>query len=137
VAFERRCGETIWSGWRSAEFPETGATLLLLHGTGGARHSWTPVLERLDPSIGVLVPDLSGHGATRCFGHSRHGLNDIAAELLELLRAEGLARLDLVAGHSAGAALALTLALGRPDGLRIQALLGIAPSLVPPPRCTR
>ena len=29
-------------------------------GTGGARHSWAPVLEQLDPTIGVLVPDLSG-----------------------------------------------------------------------------
>ena len=133
VAFERRCGETIWSGWRSAEFPESGSTLLLLHGTGGARHSWTPVLERLDPSIGVLVPDLSGHGATRCFGHTRHGLEDLARELLELLRAEGLARLDLVAGHSAGAAVALVLALSRPEGLQIGSLLGVAPSLVPPP----
>lgn len=133
VAFERRCGETLWSGWRSAAFPETAATLILLHGTGGARHSWGPVLERLDPAVGVLIPDLPGHGATRCEGHSRHGLDDMAGELLDLLRAEGLDRIDCLAGHSAGAAVALSLALRDRTGLRIGSLLGIAPSLVPPP----
>jgi len=133
IAFERRCGETVWSGWRSAELPDARAILVLLHGTGGARHSWAPVLNRLDPSIGVLVPDLSGHGATRCFGHSRHGLDDIASELLDLLRAEGLARIDLIAGHSAGAAVGLALALREHSGLNIGAVLGITPSLVPPP----
>ncbi len=133
VAFERRCGETVWSGWRSAELTESAATLVLLHGTGGARHSWTPVLERLDPSIGVLVPELPGHGATHCTGHARHGLDDMATELLELLRAEGLQRIDLIAGHSAGAAVALALALGERTGLNIRSLLGITPSLVPPP----
>lgn len=133
VAFERRCGETLWSGWRSAELPEAAATLVLLHGTGGARHSWAPVLEHLDPSVGVLIPDLPGHGATRCIGHSRHGLDDMAHELQDLLRAEGLERIDCLAGHSAGAAVALALALRKGTGLRIGSLLGIAPSLVPPP----
>jgi magnesium chelatase accessory protein len=133
VAFERRCGETLWSGWRSAELPEAAATLVLLHGTGGARHSWAPVLEHLDPSVGILIPDLPGHGATRCVGHSRHGLDDMAHELQDLLRAEGLERIDCLAGHSAGAAVALALALRKGTGLRIGSLLGIAPSLVPPP----
>ena len=133
VAFDRRCGETIWSGWRSAALAESRAVMLLLHGTGGARHSWAPVLEQINPNLGVLAPDLPGHGATRCFGHTRHGLDDVASELLALLAAEGLERIDLIAGHSAGAAVALALALRERSGLSIGGVLGITPSLVPPP----
>lgn len=62
VAFNRRVGEVRWAGWRSASLGEGQRTALLLHGTGGARHSWGPMLERLDPAIAILAPDLPGHG---------------------------------------------------------------------------
>jgi len=133
-------------------------SLLLLHGTAGSSHCWQPLLERLDPEVGVLVPDLPGHGASRCHRHSRHGIEDMAADLAELLHGLGYNKVDVVAGHSAGAAIALALALGSPAGchgasgdgsrqaggaqapsrtgargLIVGTVLGIAPSLVPPP----
>jgi len=62
----------------------------------------------------------------------------MADDLAHLLRALGYREVRLIAGHSAGAAVALSLALGRPQGqgeapLRVGGVLGVAPSLVPPP----
>ena len=133
VTFARRTGATQWAGWRSAELGASRRVALLLHGTGGARHSWAPVLDHLDPTIGVVVPDLPGHGATVCGTHPRHGLRDMAHDLLELVDAEGLSRIDLIVGHSAGAAVGLELMLAAPATLTVSGCLGIAPSLVPPP----
>ncbi len=134
VAFGRQVGGTRWRGWRSAELGRSDRPkVLLLHGTGGARHSWLPVLSRLGSLAEVLVPDLPGHGTTACDAHSRHGLAEMAGDLLALLDAEGLQRIDLIVGHSAGAAAALELALQATGKVDIGAVLGIAPSLVPPP----
>lgn len=133
MPFAQRTGATDWSGWLGRADRPDAPTLLLLHGTGGARHSWAPVLARLRPGIRVIAPDLPGHGDTRCAAHARHGLEDMAEDLLGLLAAQGVARLDLVAGHSAGAAVAIWLALQAPKTLDIGRILGIAPSLVPPP----
>lgn len=133
VTFARRTGGTQWSGWRSADLGSNRSVVLLLHGTGGARHSWAPVLEHLDPSIGVLAPDLPGHGLSACDAHARHGLRDMAADLIALIEAEGLSRIDVVVGHSAGAAVALELVVEAPVTIEVDAVLGIAPSLVPPP----
>ena len=133
VPFEQRTGAADWSGWSARPDRPDAPTLLLLHGTGGARHSWAPVLAALRPDIRVIAPDLPGHGDTRCTAHSRHGLDDMAEDLLGLLAAQGVGRVDLVAGHSAGAAVAIWLALKAPQALHIRQVLGIAPSLVPPP----
>jgi len=123
--------------------------LLLIHGTAGSSHCWRPVLEKLGSAISVLVPDLPGHGQTVCARHHRHGIEEMAADLAALLAELGYARVCVVAGHSAGAAIALELALAaasRPGdaganrahgpslpAIEIGAILGIAPSLVPPP----
>jgi magnesium chelatase accessory protein len=63
----------------------------------------------------------------------------MADDVRGLLVGMGLARVDLVVGHSAGAAVALRLALsaGQPGNPAIGAVLGIAPSLVPPPALYR
>lgn len=90
-------------------------------------------MEQLDPAIGVLIPDLPGHGNTLCPAHARHGLKDMASDLLELIAAEGITHIDLVVGHSAGAAVALELVLAAQPALSFGSVLGIAPSLVPPP----
>ena len=39
-----------------------GPSLLLLHGTGAATHSWRDVLPRLATRFRVVAPDLPGHG---------------------------------------------------------------------------
>jgi pimeloyl-ACP methyl ester carboxylesterase len=42
----------------------SGPPLVLLHGLGGERHVWEPVLERLAAERELIVPDLPGFGAS-------------------------------------------------------------------------
>jgi magnesium chelatase accessory protein len=166
-AFDLEVQGCAWSGWRSARQlvpgsptqaasphgsgadlasknggPENAQSpvVLLLHGTGGSRVSWRPVLNELlkshsagpssRPDPQLLVPDLPGHDATHCSRHSTHGLREMADDLQSLLQALGVHKVDLVVGHSAGAAVAIWLSL---LGVPIKKILGVAPSLVPPP----
>ena len=169
-AFDCQVQDCAWSGWRSAGrgaplgeamAPNNGSNsdtatatatatgrseqgprpfVLMLHGTGGSRVSWRPVLNVLKgyeadhngkaDGFNLLVPDLPGHDATHCGRHSTHGLREMADDLQSLLQHLGIQQLDLVVGHSAGAAVAIWLSL---LGVPIKKILGVAPSLVPPP----
>ncbi len=109
----------------------SGPTVLLLHGTGGSAHSWAALLPALAAQATVVVPDLPGHGFTTGATLADLTLPRIAQHLLALLAALKLPAPALVAGHSAGAALALRLALDGPGPA--PRVLGFAPSLVAPP----
>jgi magnesium chelatase accessory protein len=138
-AFDLEVQGCAWSGWRSTG-KAAAPLVLMLHGTGGSRVSWRPVLNELlkshsagpssQPDLQLLIPDLPGHDATHCARHSTHGLREMADDLQSLLQALGIQQVDLVVGHSAGAAVAIWLSL---LGVPIQKILGVAPSLVPPP----
>lgn len=92
-----------------------GPTLLLIHGTGSATHSWRDLAPRLAERFSIVAPDLPGHGFTESPGAPGLSLPGMAAGLAELLAALEV-RPDLVAGHSAGAAIAARLCLdGRID----------------------
>ena len=90
-----------------------GPTLLLLHGAGGATHSWRDLLPILARDYRVVAPDLTGHGFTRAGTRTRSGLRPMTEDLSRLMAAGGWVP-DAIIGHSAGAALALALALDRP-----------------------
>jgi magnesium chelatase accessory protein len=96
-----------------------GPTLLLLHGTGAATHSWRGLLPLLARQFNVIAPDLPGHGFTTAPLPAAHSLPSFAA-LIAALLAKLDARPSLVVGHSAGAAIAARLCLDgtiAPDGL--------------------
>ena len=89
-----------------------GPTLLLLHGTGAATHSWRDMAPRLARDFTVVAPDLPGHGFTDTpagEGLSLPGMARGLAALLAALRVEP----TFAAGHSAGAAIALRMAVDR------------------------
>jgi len=86
-----------------------GPDIVLLHGTGASAHSWRDVAAILATKARVIVPDLPGHGFTRLGTRTRSGLDEMAADLGSLIADQGWAP-HLIAGHSAGAALALRLA---------------------------
>jgi len=87
-----------------------GPALLLLHGTGAATHSWRDLAPRLAPHFTVVAPDLPGHGFTATPPLRGLSLPGMAKSLAALLAALGVAPV-LVAGHSAGAAIAARMCL--------------------------
>lgn len=92
-----------------------GPDLLLLHGAGGAGHSFRGLAPLLAPRFRLIVPDLPGHGYTRPGRRDRFGLDPMAEDIGHLLDRLGAAPAAAL-GHSAGAALALRLAEARPLG---------------------
>ncbi|MCE6960426.1 alpha/beta fold hydrolase [Cereibacter sphaeroides] len=86
----------------------SGPALLLLHGAGGASHSWRNLAPLLTPKFRILAPDLPGQGFTKA-GQRRFSLDAMAEDLARLSAAEEWFP-TVILGHSAGAALALRLA---------------------------
>ncbi|WP_439595539.1 alpha/beta fold hydrolase BchO [Falsiroseomonas sp.] len=87
-----------------------GPVLLLLHGTAAATHSWRDLIPLLARDFTVVAPDLPGHGFSDSVPTARLSLPGMAASVAALLGVLGL-RPVLAAGHSAGAAILLRMAL--------------------------
>lgn len=88
----------------------SGTPLLLLHGTGASVHSWRGLMPLLARSHDVIAMDLPRHAFTT--GHDAYAMSLPAmarevAGVLETLEVTPQA----IIGHSAGAAIALQLAL--------------------------
>ncbi len=106
---------------------------LLLHGTGASAHSWRALAPLLQArGFEVIAPDLPGHaftslppergpGADLC---TLPGMARGVAALLSVLQR----RPALLVGHSAGAAIAVRLAL---DGLAARTIVSINGALLP------
>lgn len=103
-----------------------GPTFLLLHGTGAASHSFSPLLPLLAKHARVIVPDLPGHGFTGA-GSGRHTLPGMARALSELCKTLGSVP-DVIIGHSAGAAIALRMVL---DGASPAQVIAVNGALTP------
>ncbi|MEO0763416.1 MAG: alpha/beta fold hydrolase BchO, partial [Pseudomonadota bacterium] len=110
--------------WRVVRRGDRGPRVLLLHGAGASAHSWQGVMERLAPDHRLLAPDLPGHGFSDLGPGGRQSLPVMAAGVAALIDALE-APPDLIAGHSAGAAIALRLTLdGRAAPRAIYAVNG-------------
>lgn len=96
-----------------------GPALLLLHGTAAATHSWRDLMPLLAEHFTVVAPDLPGHGFTQPVTGPRLSLPGMAASVGALLQVMQV-KPTLVAGHSAGAAILLRMALDQriaPDAI--------------------
>ena len=101
-----------------------GTPILLLHGTGAATHSWAGLLPLLATRFQVIAPDLPGHGFTAAPSAAGMSLPGMAG-LIGALLAQLEVRPTLVAGHSAGAAIGVRMALdGMIDPDRLYSLNG-------------
>jgi pimeloyl-ACP methyl ester carboxylesterase len=98
--------------------------LVLIHGAAGHHLFWPPEIRRL-PGWEVYAVDLPGHGGSLPPAESTVG--GYADRLGDWLRGLGLAEVVL-AGHSMGAAIALTLAL-RLESVAGLVLIGAGASL--------
>jgi magnesium chelatase accessory protein len=95
--------------WHVQEFG-SGPTLLLIHGTGAATHSWRGLAPLLARRFTVIAPDLPGHGFTSSPPFVEFSLPAMAAALVALLRVLK-APPAIAVGHSAGAAILARMAL--------------------------
>ncbi|HEU4457695.1 MAG TPA: alpha/beta fold hydrolase BchO [Methylibium sp.] len=93
--------------------PANAPRVLLLHGTGASTHSWREVAPALALRHEVLAIDLPGHAFTSAGPPGAHTLPGMAAAIAALLRTIDFVPASIV-GHSAGAAVAVRMAL---DGL--------------------
>ena len=112
----------IWPHREASTFVRTGAArwhvqrmgagppLLLLHGTGASVHSWRGLMPLLAKSHEVIAIDLPRHAFTT--GHDAYAMSlpAMAREVARLLEALKVTPAAII-GHSAGAAIALQLAL--------------------------
>lgn len=112
-----------------------GPVVLLVHGTGGSAHSWQHAMPGLAERGTVIAIDLPGHGfsnvtpAADATGriYALEGMAHAVRSLLDTIEVHPA----VAAGHSAGAAVLVRMALhGLLPGCR---LLGFNPALVPPP----
>lgn len=105
--------ETAGLRWHVQEMgPQNAPVLLLLHGTGASTHSWRHVLPLLARHYRVLAIDLPCHGFTRPLSPadlSLQGMTRSIAALLDNLQVTPA----MIAGHSAGGAIAVSLAAAR------------------------
>ncbi len=115
-------------------------TLILLHGTGASTHSWADLIEPLTGFACVINVDLPGHGFTRGATPAMLTLPGMARELDRLLQAMKISGAVVFIGHSAGAPLAIEWVLNHgkvadpvPDTIDTRHIIGLNPSLVPPP----
>jgi magnesium chelatase accessory protein len=109
--------------------PARGAPeLLLLHGTGASTHSWRGLAPLLARHAGVIAVDLPGHGFSSAARGDGATLGGMARGLGWLLREIG-ARPSVLVGHSAGAAIAVRMALDHPQ--RHRCVIGLNAALLP------
>ncbi len=106
-----------------------GPPILLVHGTGAATHSWRDIAPRLARDFTVIAPDLPGHGFTETPGGDGLSLRGMARGVGALL-----AKLDIepavAVGHSAGAAIAVRMAM---DGRFVGGVVSLNGALQPFP----
>jgi pimeloyl-ACP methyl ester carboxylesterase len=99
-----------------------GEPLVLVHGLGGAASNWLALAPLLLPGRRVLVPELPGHGGSAPLPGTPR-LDTYADSLGTLLEGEGAAGF---VGHSFGGAVALRLAIRRPEIVSALVLAGAA-----------
>ena len=100
-----------------------GPTVLLIHGAGAnAREFELTLIPRLASTHRVMTPDRPGHGYSDKVPEA-HTLRVQAAQMASVLDSMPSAQPVTVVGHSYGSAVALRLALDRPDLVRSLVLL--------------
>jgi magnesium chelatase accessory protein len=98
--------------------------LLMIHGAGGATHSFRHLIPLLSADYRVVAIDVPGQGFTVPGLRRRFGLDEMAADIAALCTQEHWQPFAII-GHSAGAAIALRLA----EIMPVRAVIGINAAL--------
>ena len=99
--------------WHVQQFgpaPCDAPVIVLLHGTGSSSHSWRDVAPLLALRYCVIVMDLPGHAFTTMPSNAEQSLSGMARNVAALLDTLKISP-TVIAGHSAGAAVAARMIL--------------------------
>jgi len=109
----------------TAQGPEDGLPLVLIHGSVVSKESWLPQLEELSDTYRVIAVDLPGHGSLAGipFSYER-----TAGILLKVIRRE-TDQPVVLAGLSLGAYAAIEFTAAYPDLVQLLILSGCRPRL--------
>lgn len=103
--------------------PRDGGVIVLIHGLGGQLQHYTyGMVDLLKADFRLIVLDRPGCGYSQVDGNKGASLGDQARMIDELLGHLGVEKAVIV-GHSLGGAVALRMALDRPDRVAALALL--------------
>ncbi len=103
--------------------------LVFLHGWGGMWQSWFPLIERLKTKFKIYALDLPGFGQSSI--ERPYSLHDYAHDVIDCIAQEKIKKPVLI-GHSLGGAIALKIALEKPEiasGLVLIGAAGVRPEL--------
>jgi esterase len=104
-------------------------TVLLLHGFLGSGKNLTTFAKKLstqNPSLTIVVPDLTGHGASPALPAGAD-LSTIAGDVLAMIQELHLPEPCWVVGHSLGGRVALAMFSRAPEAIARAAILDITP----------
>lgn len=104
----------------SGELSRDRPTLFAIHGAGGSHRAWGLLAGRLGDSFSFVAIDLPGHGHSE--GPPLRSVGEMADLVAAVIEGASLRRVIPV-GHSMGGAVAIELALRRPDLLEGLALV--------------
>lgn len=105
-----------------------GPLLLLIHGLGATHADWQKQIDFFARVFRVIAPDLRGHGDSQ--GQGPFNIDRLATDLSLLLDHLQIGPL-FVMGHSMGGAVAMQLALFKPERVKKLVLADTLPSFVP------
>ncbi|MFO7190280.1 MAG: alpha/beta fold hydrolase [Pseudomonadota bacterium] len=106
----------LWTAYPSGGGFDERTPLICLHPSGGSGRAFTPVMCELGSDRSVYAPDLPGHGTSDATP-ARFSAADLAGAVCDFLDSLRLRTID-VAGGQLGAAVAVELALARPQQVR-------------------
>lgn len=112
------------SGMRA--FPPPKKSLVFIHGSGGDHKLWSKQWDLSDEEMGIIIPDLPGHGLSEDKGRERiAGYAEWLREFLERLTCEHA----ILVGHSMGGAIVQEFSLRYPECLKALVLVGTGAKL--------
>lgn len=100
----------------------SGEAILFVHGLLGSHRNWRHLVDRLDNTNRVIVPDLFGHGASEKH-EGDYSPSAQAATLRDLIDRLGIDRVTIV-GHSLGGGISLAFCYLFPERVERLVLVG-------------